>query len=64
MPKRNGREVYDEIRKIRPEVRVIFVSGYPADFIATKGIIEEGLNYIAKPLPPNQLLKKIREALT
>jgi PAS domain S-box-containing protein len=63
MPKRNGREVYDEIRKIRPEVRVIFVSGYPADFIATKGIIEEGLNFIAKPLPPNQLLKKIREML-
>jgi CheY-like chemotaxis protein len=63
MPKRNGREVYDEIRKTRPDIRVIFVSGYPADFIATKGIIEEGLNFIAKPLPPNQLLKKIREML-
>ncbi|MBA4349280.1 MAG: hypothetical protein C0415_04735 [Thermodesulfovibrio sp.] len=63
MPKRNSKEVYDEIKKIKPDIKVIFVSGYPADFIATKGIIEEGLNFITKPIPPSQLLKKVREVL-
>ncbi|HXX80926.1 MAG TPA: ATP-binding protein, partial [Thermodesulfovibrionales bacterium] len=63
MPKKNGREAYDEIRKIAPGIRVLFTSGYTANTIQTRGFFEEGLHFIAKPVPPKQLLLKVREVL-
>jgi two-component system, cell cycle sensor histidine kinase and response regulator CckA len=63
MPKKNGKEAYEEIRKIKPEMQAIFVSGYTADIIHKKGIIEEGLEFILKPVSPILLMKKIREKL-
>jgi PAS domain S-box-containing protein len=63
MPKKNGKEVYDEIRKLRPDIKAIFTSGYNADIIHKKGILEEGLNFILKPVLPQELLKKAREVL-
>ncbi|MBI1810921.1 MAG: response regulator, partial [Nitrospirae bacterium] len=49
MPKINGKGVYEEARKIKPDIKALFSSGYPADFIHKKGILEEGLNFISKP---------------
>ncbi len=63
MPNKNGREVYDEIKKITPDIKVLFMSGYPADIIHKKGIIEKGFAYIEKPASPTRLLKKIQEVL-
>lgn len=63
MPKKNGREACDEIRKLRPEVKIILMSGYTADIINTKGSFDTGMNFISKPLNPSTLLNKIREAL-
>ena len=63
MPKKNGKEVYDEIRKVRPDIKAIFTSGYNADVVHKKGILQEGLNYILKPVLPQELLKKAREVL-
>jgi CheY-like chemotaxis protein len=63
MPKKNGKEVYEEIRKDQPEVKVIFSSGYTADFLQKKGVIEEDLICISKPVSPTELLKKVRETL-
>jgi signal transduction histidine kinase len=63
MPKKNGKEVYDEAKKLIPGIKVLFVSGYTADIILRKGIVEEGQDFIAKPLSPGELLKKIREVL-
>jgi two-component system, cell cycle sensor histidine kinase and response regulator CckA len=63
MPKKNGKEAYEEIRKIKPEMQAIFVSGYTADIIHKKGIVEEGLEFILKPVSPILLMKKIREKL-
>ena len=63
MPKKNGKEVYDEIRKARSDVKVIFVSGYSADVIHKKGILEQGLDFISKPVSPDDLLTKLREVL-
>ncbi|MDO8721846.1 MAG: PAS domain S-box protein, partial [Syntrophales bacterium] len=61
MPKLGGREAYEEMRKIRPDLRVIFMSGYAAD--KTKGIIDEGLDFISKPVSPSDFLRKVREVL-
>jgi signal transduction histidine kinase/DNA-binding response OmpR family regulator len=63
MPNRNGKEAYEEIKKIRPDIKVLFMSGYPADIIHKHDIIEKGFAYIEKPASPTKLLRKIREVL-
>jgi PAS domain S-box-containing protein len=63
MPKKNGKDVYDEIKKERPDIKAIFMSGYDSDVIHKKGFLEEGLDFLPKPLLPNKLLRKIREVL-
>lgn len=63
MPKKNGKEVYDEIKKVRPDIKAIFTSGYNADIIHKKGILEEGLDFITKPISPDELLRMVREVL-
>ena len=63
MPKKHGKMVYEEIRKIKPEIKAIFVSGYSADIIDTKGALEKGAIFVQKPVSPNELLRKVREVL-
>lgn len=63
MPKKNGREVYEAIRKIRGDVKVLFMSGYNLDMVIDKGILDGRHDYIAKPILPKELLKKVRTML-
>ncbi len=63
MPKKNGKEVYEEIRKDRPDIKVIFSSGYTADILYKKRFIEEGFSFISKPVSPADLLRLVRETL-
>ena len=63
MPKLNGREAYAKISDIRPDVKILFTSGYTADIVQQKGIITEGLTFLSKPMTPATLLKKVRELL-
>jgi two-component system, cell cycle sensor histidine kinase and response regulator CckA len=63
MPKMNGKETYKKIIKLRPDIKVIFISGYNPDVIHKKGMLEVGLNFISKPVAPGELLTKVREVL-
>ena len=63
MPKKHGKEAYDEIKMLQPDIKVIFASGYTDDIIYRKGILEQGLGFVSKPFIPTKLLKKVREAL-
>jgi PAS domain S-box-containing protein len=63
MPGMNGKEVYDNIKRIKPEQKVLFNSGYTDDIVATKGILEDKLAFISKPLKPVDFLKKVRSTL-
>lgn len=63
MPKKNGKELYDEIKKTGSDVKVIFLSGYPAEVISNTGLMENGTNLIMKPVHPQDLLRRIREEL-
>ena len=63
MPRKNGKEVLENIRQIKTDARALFLSGYTADIIHRKGIIEEELDFILKPISPNELLRKVREIL-
>jgi DNA-binding response OmpR family regulator len=63
MPKMSGKEAYDEIRKISPDVKTLFSSGYTADRMDKDGMLKDGFNFIMKPTLPNELLRKIRDVL-
>ncbi|MGC1455773.1 MAG: PAS domain S-box protein [Nitrospirota bacterium] len=63
MPKMNGKEAYLEIKKIRPDIKVLFMSGYTTESVSRKGLLEAGLDFVPKPISPSDLLKKIREIL-
>ncbi len=63
MPRKNGKEAYEEIKQIRPDIKAIFTSGYTADFVHQKGILAEDTELILKPIAPLVLLRKIREIL-
>jgi len=63
MPRKNGKEAYEEIAKLRPDARVCFTSGYTGDVVLGKGIRDESVDYISKPLSPNDLLLKVRQVL-
>ncbi len=62
MPRKNGIEAFAEIKKLQPEAKVLFTSGYTSDFIESRGM-EEGVELIMKPVQPVQLLRKVREVL-
>jgi two-component system cell cycle sensor histidine kinase/response regulator CckA len=63
MPKKDGKEAYDEIKRLSPDIKILFMSGYNTATIAKKGITREGLKCILKPVSPEVLLKKVREVL-
>lgn len=63
MPKRNGKEAYEEILKLSPGMKAIFMSGYAEDIFTRKGIPRETAFFIQKPVTPDNLLRKVRAAL-
>jgi len=63
MPKKNGKEVYEDLKKERPGVKVLFTSGYTADIIEKKGILKDSQNFILKPATPRKLLETVRDIL-
>jgi PAS domain S-box-containing protein len=63
MPKKNGREVYEEIIKINPEIKTLFTSGYTKDIVIEKEIDQNILSFLPKPMSLNTLLQKVRDVL-
>jgi PAS domain S-box-containing protein len=63
MPKKDGMVVCEEIRKIVPATRFLFMSGYTADVIDSHGIWNKGLEFISKGALPDEFLVKVRDVL-
>ncbi len=63
MPKMNGRELGERVLQIRPETRIIYMSGYTDDVLVRTGAIGPGISFLQKPLRPEVLAGKVREAL-
>ncbi len=63
MPKKNGKEVGEAIRKVSPGVKILFASGYTMDIIKGKELREDGADFIQKPFTPKDLLIRVREIL-
>jgi two-component system cell cycle sensor histidine kinase/response regulator CckA len=63
MPGVSGPDLATRVRTVRPEIQVIFMSGYSDEAIARHGFAEEGADFFLKPFTPASLLRKVREAL-
>jgi two-component system cell cycle sensor histidine kinase/response regulator CckA len=63
MPGLNGRELAERLRAVRPELKVLFTSGYPADAVLRLGIADSAVDFIEKPYLPDELARTIRNVL-
>ena len=63
MPEMNGRELTKAVMAAKPEVKALFMSGYPAEVIAHHGVIEEGVSFLQKPFSAKAFATKVREVL-
>ncbi|HEY8851497.1 MAG TPA: response regulator [Gemmatimonadaceae bacterium] len=63
MPEMSGRELVDRFAKLRPNTKVLFMSGYTDDAIVRHGVLRPGTAYLQKPFSPDTLARKVREVL-
>jgi CheY-like chemotaxis protein len=63
MPEMNGRDLAERLAVTHPGLRTLFMSGYTADAIAHRGVLEAGLRFLQKPFLPEDLAARVREAL-
>jgi two-component system, cell cycle sensor histidine kinase and response regulator CckA len=64
MPKMNGRDAHREMIRIQPDLKALFLSGYTGEVLTQEGILEEGLNFLPKPVVPWRLLDKVQQILS
>jgi two-component system cell cycle sensor histidine kinase/response regulator CckA len=63
MPSMSGRELFAQLHVLRPEVRVLYASGYTDNAVVLHGVLEQGLAFIQKPFTPQRLLTEVRGVL-
>ncbi|MBN4059242.1 hypothetical protein JYT22_01160 [Endomicrobium sp. AH-315-J14] len=63
MPEMSGRVLADSLRLRRPEVRIVFMSGYPDNVIAFTDMIDEAVPFVQKPFSSTDLVNAICDAL-
>ena len=63
LPGRNGCDLANDLRAICPELRTIFISGYPENVVTRNGIQGDGMAYLSKPFSMESLTRKVRELL-
>jgi signal transduction histidine kinase/DNA-binding response OmpR family regulator len=63
MPKKNGKVACDEMKILRPDLKVIFTSGYARDIFEENNTFDENTDFINKPYSPNKLVALVREML-
>lgn len=63
MPGMDGRQLAKRISEAKPDVAVLFMSGYTSDVISRRGVLDEGMHFMSKPFTRDDLARKVRELL-
>jgi len=63
LPGINGKELSGRLKQLRPGLKVLFTSGYTADVIARRGVLDDGMEFIAKPFSSDALARKVADLL-
>jgi two-component system cell cycle sensor histidine kinase/response regulator CckA len=63
MPGMSGRELGERLAKLRPQMKILYMSGYTGDAIVGPGVLGLGLALLQKPFEPEALARKVREVL-
>ena len=63
MPETGGRALAEQLHATRPDMKVLFMSGYTEDAVVRHGILHEQVNFLQKPYSPLALARKVREVL-
>jgi len=63
MPGMDGRQLAQRISSAKSDIKVLFMSGYTADVIANRGVLDEGVQFLSKPFSRDDLAYKLRQVL-
>jgi two-component system cell cycle sensor histidine kinase/response regulator CckA len=63
MPTLSGPDMAEDLKAVRPDTKVVFMSGYTTEVMGQYGVMRSGAPFLAKPFSPDALVRKLREVL-